>query len=203
MQTAPPFSPEPYCLYSGFINTVSFNSLIPDLGSLPKIQLFPWRLLEREENRCSTTDITFNKPRRPTLCVYIAFITCPQFLWALELPSLTNLRKMRFEREKQSQQVCTQGSWGTRSKRQMTGLCKLLWIFSCPCSRQVALQRASSMHESPGRPVPLSESHLHPPCKNSRPQCIEGAIRCLTLCQTSSTELGSGSIWANSKQFLP
>lgn len=34
MQTAPPFSPEPYCLHSGFINTVSFNSLILDFGSL-------------------------------------------------------------------------------------------------------------------------------------------------------------------------
>lgn len=78
-QRAPPFSPEPTVYTQVFINIVSFNPLIPDLGRLLQTQLFPRRLLVREENRCSTTDTAFNKPKKLILCVYLAFITCSNF----------------------------------------------------------------------------------------------------------------------------
>lgn len=45
----------------------------------PKTQLFPCRLLEREEDRRSTPDTAFNKPGRLTLCAYSVFMTCPKF----------------------------------------------------------------------------------------------------------------------------
>ena len=86
MQTDPPSLQSP----AVFTNIVSFNPLILDLGSLQKTQLFPYRFLEREGNRCSRTDIVINKSRRLTLCSYS--LSAPySIFWAPKLLSLTKV----------------------------------------------------------------------------------------------------------------
>lgn len=77
---------------------------------------------------------------------------------------------------KRSTQLCAQEKRRVRSQCQSFRLCRLLWTYSRPRSRQVTLQTASS---PPGSPCEVSPSFRITPASplgGFRPQCIEGLL---------------------------
>ena len=152
-----------------FTHTVAFHPLRLDLRSLQNTQLSPHRLLQSEENRCSTTGSVFHKPRRLILCAHAASTICPKFDFRSPWTPVTNtlkfLRKMRL---KTGEMISTSlHPRKSESVRSTSGdrLCQRARLFSSPHCRQVTW--------SPARSVPLN-SHLPPSWENSDPLCVGG-----------------------------